>query len=437
LGVTAITAADLHEWTATWFTRANAVLWIAGPAVPTGLRLTLPDGERRPTPSPSSALPSTPAYFVGEPGRVVFDGLVGRTTPAMVCSGVLDRELFRALRREGGYSYVANASYDALDRDQAIITAIADSPPDRQAAMLGEFLDVLKRLEVGAIDAADIDSFVSTTVTQLRNPEADAARLPFHAFNLLTGYRAPSIDELVDDLRAVTATDVHAVAVELCRTGLIQVPPGTAPDWAGFVAAPTHSAGTVDGTHYRSREYDELGAVVGPDGASLVSPAGPVTVRFDECEALLAWPDGARVLVGTDGNQVKIEPTLFHGISASLPAIDAAIPDSKVITMPARQPDEIPQPEVIASVGVGSRLTGRVRALATVLAFAAATLAAAAMIRYAVTLSPSSTQIIVIGAVAGWLWLAIRLGVVERAVRLWVTLRGRLIKFWVERRLVR
>jgi hypothetical protein len=40
------------------------VLWVAGDAVPAGLRLDLPAGVRRPPPV-SAALPRTPAYFPG------------------------------------------------------------------------------------------------------------------------------------------------------------------------------------------------------------------------------------------------------------------------------------------------------------------------------------------------------------------------------------
>ena len=43
-GLPAITADDLRAWAARYFTRDNAVLWVAGDRVPAGLRLHLPAG---------------------------------------------------------------------------------------------------------------------------------------------------------------------------------------------------------------------------------------------------------------------------------------------------------------------------------------------------------------------------------------------------------
>jgi hypothetical protein len=67
-GLPALTEDDLRDWVARYFTRDNAVLWVAGESVPAGLRLDLPDGVRRPHPAPSSALPVTPGWFPGSSG---------------------------------------------------------------------------------------------------------------------------------------------------------------------------------------------------------------------------------------------------------------------------------------------------------------------------------------------------------------------------------
>lgn len=69
-GLSRLTADDVRRWIATWFTRDNAVLWVAG-ELPGGLRLPLPPGARRAVPVPLSALPVTPAYFTGNRNAVV------------------------------------------------------------------------------------------------------------------------------------------------------------------------------------------------------------------------------------------------------------------------------------------------------------------------------------------------------------------------------
>lgn len=78
---------------------------------------------------------------------------------------------------------------------------------------------------------------------------------------------------------------------------------------------------------------------------SLLTPRGPVTVRYDACSAMTARPDGARTLTGHDGFSVTVEPTLFRGVTPErIAALDAAVPAGAVVRMPAREPDRIPQP---------------------------------------------------------------------------------------------
>ena len=73
LGLPAITPDGLRRWTDWFFTRDNAALWVAGPAVPPGLRLVLPPGVRRQAPRASSALPTRPAYLTGPPGVLAWN----------------------------------------------------------------------------------------------------------------------------------------------------------------------------------------------------------------------------------------------------------------------------------------------------------------------------------------------------------------------------
>jgi hypothetical protein len=376
-GLSEFTADDVREWSARYFTRDNAVLWIAGGDVPAGLRLPLPAGRRQPMPTLTSALPVTPAYFVGSPNGVVFDALVTRRTAASVFAGVLDRELFRTLRQDGGYSYTATASYDPLSGDTAAITAMADALPEKQGAVLGGFIDVLAKLKVGRIEHRDIEAFKAKSEEAFGHPEAVAGMLPGRAFNLITGYPHRTIEELREELHAVTTEDVHAVAVEAMGSALLSVPEYHSADWAGFAEAPTHSAAAVEGTSFRSLEDDEVRVVVGPAGTSLVTPSGPVTVRADECAALLAWPDGARQLVGSDGMVVRIEPTLFAMKPGELAPIDAAVAPSVVVPMPRRDPDAIPKPTPASErrKGKGKPPQSRTRRLLKFLLFSVLALA--------------------------------------------------------------
>ena len=342
-GLHAITEPDLRAWAARWFTRENAVLWIAGDRVPAGLRLALPSGVRQPLPPVSSALPRTPAYFVNGSRAVLLDSVVRRRTAAGVFAGVLEREMYRSLRQEDGLSYTITTGYEPRGDGHATLRALADALPEKQDAVLGGFIDVLAKLRVGRIEQADLDATVAKRDDALAAAEVDAARLPSQALDLLTGQPTRTVDELRAELKTVTLADLHEVAQEVTASALLMVPDGTTADWAGFTEAPTRSTHTLPGTAYREREGDgELR--VGIDGVSYVGPGGPLTVRYAECAALLAWPDGARRLIGFDAIAMQIEPTLFDLHPGAIGVIDQQVPADRRVPMPARPQEKIPQP---------------------------------------------------------------------------------------------
>lgn len=346
-GLGAFTVDDLREWAARWFTRENAVLWITGDRVPAGLRLALPAGTRQPVPTASSALPQTPAYFVNGARAVVLDSVVRRSAAANVFAGVLERELYRSLRQDAGLSYTTTTGYEPRGDGHAMLRALADALPEKQDAVLGGFIDVLAKMRVGRIEQSDLDAAVAKRADVLDTAEVDAARLPSYALNVLTEQPNSSIDEHRAELKAVSVADLHEVAGEVTSSALLMVPGGHTADWAGFVAAPTHSADVVDGTTYASRE-GAGGLRIGADGVSRLGAHGPLTVRYDDCSALLTWPDGARQLIGADAIALDIEPTLFELPPEAAQFIDARVPADRHVRMPARTPDEIPQPRPAA-----------------------------------------------------------------------------------------
>ncbi|GHK00475.1 hypothetical protein SY2F82_22720 [Streptomyces sp. Y2F8-2] len=344
LGTWGLTAEQVGDWAGTRFTRDNAVLWITGDRVPDGLDLTLPTGHRIPAPAASSALPVTPAYIRGDDGHVVFNSVLRRSTSAAVFADVLGRALFQDLRHEGGYSYTAEADYSPRDADFATLTAYADALPKKQAAVVGGFVDTLARLRAGRIEQAELDSARGKMLKRYDTPGLGAALLPSYALSLLLGHRILSPEQHMAELRAVTVADLREVAREAWDGGLLQVPTRGA-DWAGFAPAPQYSSSALTGTRHPSLEDDGVTLVIGAEGVSLLLPGGPVTVRYDACAAMTTRPDGSRVLTGLDGFRVAVEPTLFEGVTAErIAALDAAVPTAAVVPLPAREPEQIPQP---------------------------------------------------------------------------------------------
>ncbi|UQX02587.1 insulinase family protein [Streptomyces sp. RerS4] len=347
-GLHRLTAANVRDWAANRFTTENAVLWITADTVPDGLDLTLPTGTWHPTPTPTSALPTTPASFVGEDGVVVLTAVIPRSTAGTLFTDLLGKELFRALRQKGGYSYTAAAEYEPRDSDFATVTAYADALPRRQDAMVGAFVDVLAALRAGTIEQADLDAVRATALARFDTSEPALARLPGEAMNLLLRHPSQTDAEARAAIEAVTVADLRRVARDVWADALMQVP-GRNLDWAGLAAAPTGSADIVTGRRYTAVADRATALLVAADGVSLTGPDAQITIRYAECSLMYVFPDGARHLIGHDGLTLAVEPTL-HGITAAeLAPLDAGVPPAAVVTMPPRDPSRIPQPTAAAA----------------------------------------------------------------------------------------
>ncbi|MFI5962898.1 M16 family metallopeptidase [Streptomyces asoensis] len=367
LGTWSLTPDQVRHWAETRFTRDNAVLWITSDHVPDGLDLTLPQGSRLPAPAATSALPVTPAYISGDDGHVVLTSVLRRSTAASVFADVLGRALFQDLRQEGGYSYTAEADYSPRDAGSATLTAYADSLPQKQDAVVGGFVDTLARLRAGRIEQSELDAVRGKLLKMYDSPDLAAAALPSYALSLLLGHRILTPEQHRDELNAVTTDDLREVAREAWAGALLQVP-GRDVDWAGLTLAPQYSESAVTGTRHQSLEDDEVTLVIGAEGVSLLTPRGPVTVRYDACSAMTTRPDGARVLTGHDGFSVTVEPTLYRGVTPErIAAVDAAVPPQAVVPMPARDPERVPQPRRRDPAARSSRSGGSLWAWTTAL----------------------------------------------------------------------
>ncbi|WAL66565.1 hypothetical protein ORV05_01735 [Amycolatopsis cynarae] len=346
-GVGRISADDVRSWAGSWFTRQNAILWIAGERVPTELDLPLPEGTRRPAPEPRPVVASA-GYIESGTGRVIVESVIRRGMAGRVLALLLERELFRSLRQEGGYSYTATASYSQWGRDSATLTALADALPEQQDAVLGGVIDVLAQLKAGRLSAGELDLVRTRLDGTLAEAETEVAGLPGHAADLLMGRPARTAEELRAELAEVTAEAVHATALEALNSALLSVPDGRRADWAGYPEVIRRSPLALAGLRYPAPQDPQQGLIIGAEGCSLVDGSGARTVRYAECAGLLCWPDGGRLLIGTDGVTVPIEPTLFPIDASVIAPIDGAAA-RVVIALPARAPEAVPRRPVAAA----------------------------------------------------------------------------------------
>ena len=95
---------------------------------------------------------------------------------------------------------------------------------------------------------------------------------------------------------------------------------------------------------YAAHGSPDVHLITAQDGRQPGRRRRHLTVRFDACAIVRAWPDGARQFVGHDGIMVKVEPTLFRMATEAVAWLDARIPASLRVDQPPRNPEQIPTP---------------------------------------------------------------------------------------------
>jgi zinc protease len=372
LGVGHHDSEELRRWVSRWFTRGNAALWLIGGPPPADLRLELPAGPRVPPPQPSSTLPRTPAYFPSHIDGVAASSVVRRSVAATAYAELLRRRLYERLRMAEGISYSPVTSYDRRDGQMAQITAFVDGLEAVHARLVDGFVAVVDRLAEEPPSARDVTEIADLLKAPLREPGAASGWVVGAARDELFGAASPSFTDLLAEIDELSQEQLTAAAAEARDDMLLMVPCDHRPPGGRYSPAPSTSDAVVDGRVFLAAESSLPRAqrtigpgndsrarlCVGPTGISLVEGRTFMTVRFDQCEAMLSWPDGARHLIGRDGLHLRVEPTMWREGHLVPDLLDRGVPPAVVITRPSRPADEIPRP---AHVGSWDRIRARLR----------------------------------------------------------------------------
>ncbi|WP_346048198.1 hypothetical protein [Actinomadura chokoriensis] len=341
-GLASFTADDVREWTARWFTRNNAALALVGGPPPEGLTLPLPEGERRPLPEPSSALPRTPAYFNAAVNGVALTGIVPSTAAAGFYGDILDRRLHRVLRRENALSYTTRVEMSPRSGGTEEILAFADGLAEARPELAERFRGEIERMAAEPVDAAELAEVVAARRTRLGSEEARAAQPMRFCLAELMGFPIRSADEALDALDEVAPEDVQEVGRTVLDTALLMLPHGEQPQGARFARASVSSVVAVDGRVHTRPDEAQLALIVGRDGVTALTGPTMATIRYDECAAVLARPDGVRVLIGLDAMTVGVEPDLWRGGRDAVADIDRYAPAEVVVRIPEHPADRVP-----------------------------------------------------------------------------------------------
>jgi hypothetical protein len=369
LGVRRVSGTDLGAWSRRFATRANSVLWISGPP-PAGLRLHLPDGHAQPAPDPRrSILPWSPSWFTGPDDGVILDALVTRGWAASALTELLRGRLVDELRTRKAVAYSPDAAYLRLTGDTARLLATTDLVAGRQSEGVIPMLTMLEKLSLPAdsahaVQPAEIEAWVARQRRSALDPQHGRGMLDAAAWDILHGDPVEDADQWLHDIAQVTGEQVAAVAHEACGTLLAQIPHGLEPrqeTWRPdkWQPAPFSLEPRYAGREYRSLHRDERtpsSILLGAEGVTVLAGGDHLSIGLDSTVAVLRWSDGGRVLVGADGNQLRLEPTLWRNGTDLVAQVDRQWAADLVMDLGARPPDAIPQPAPAPVMTLSRRL---------------------------------------------------------------------------------
>jgi zinc protease len=344
LGIGQHSATEVRRWAAHRFTRGNAVLWLVGGPPPADLRLDLPDGPRIGLPPAPPPLLPLPGYLTTSTDGVGLCGVVERSWAGTAAATLLRRRLFRTLRAERAVSYSPSASYQPRDRTTAHVFALADGLSSAHDELVSGFAEVLDSLAENPATATELAEIRAGLAEPLREPGAGRGTVAA-ALAELTGVRPQQYAEAESEIADLTAEAVRAAGWALRESALLALPVGRRPPGNRYRRAPHGSGGTVDGQvllPVGGSTGAERRLVIGTRGVTWVRQLVFHTVHFNRCVAVLAWPDGARRLIDSDGTTVHIEPNLWAGAQGLPGWLDTAVPPGLVLRQPARAAGAIP-----------------------------------------------------------------------------------------------
>jgi len=324
----------VQSWAGHWFTAGNAVLWLSG-RPPPGLRLPLAAGPRRPCPSPPAATVDLPTGIALRSKVVAITMLTGRTPVSLALANVAVRRAQEHLRTDLGVSYAVAADRLQLSVDVSHFTVTADALADHAQSVTDGLFDVLDRLAAVGPTPADLDRMVEDARRAFADGSAAVGRVVQVAHAEILDEPSPTAQEILDDLRAVTADEVAAELSAALDSALVVVPENVTLPSGRLRPFVQWSVDTVDGHRYAGlgeQAGNEL--VVGRDGVMLSRGDGRVvTVRFDRCAAALWWANGVRVLHGGDGFRLQVQPNQWVDGAEAVRVLDGSLPPNRWVPM--------------------------------------------------------------------------------------------------------
>ncbi len=341
-GLSRASEESLTAWVSTRFTADNAVLSLSG-NLPPGLALHLADGSRSPAPVASSACPELPAWFEGPGGTTALMANLPRSMDALALCRVAESELLSSLRYTMAASYSPQAVHTLRDATTATLLCLAEPMRGQEVQVRNELVELLDRVIDRGPDEAVLKAWRSQIQASAADPALRRGFLHSRAWDTLVGAAPQTPEEWVQATELVSYATVVDAARVAARDVLYRVPSSRPLSRRGIVQAPQWSSTSMTGPEYYPRpevpQMRGLSLVLGAEGVRLrVTEKERLAVTNRACAAVLAWPDGRRLLIGTDGMTINIEPKYWIKGGDIVSHIDAIFPHDLRAPIPARPP---------------------------------------------------------------------------------------------------
>jgi len=355
--------ADVAAWRARWFTRGNAVLWVAGD-LPDGLRLSLPDGPALPIPDAVPLSVALPAYVTGAKGGIAAGLVAHRSFASQATLDILQRRLTQALRHDHGLTYGVGMDVQEVDRDHLHAWLTADALPEQVPMAAHVLLSTFENLATTGPQEDELATYCRRVEDSYASPAGPVGLLQSQARAVLNGKPPRSAADSIRFAAEVIPADV-AKAAQTLRESMLVAAPYNVPTIQGRMGqVPSFSATTITGGKVHKPTTGDWPTLrVSDEGFMLTrAPGEHVTVRYADAAVLLRWNDGKRSLIGGDGFTVTLDPAQWKDRDAVVSAVTARIPENLVVPLdrpgpatPKPQPTAAQQPTAGQQTGAGQQ----------------------------------------------------------------------------------
>jgi predicted Zn-dependent peptidase len=359
LGLRHIDAGEIQAWADERFNRSNAALVVVGPQAGSW-SLPLPEGRRWAPPLSVAPDRELPAWLAVSRG-LGFSFLVDRSAVGSLAIGVAEKRLFERLRGQEGIAYQVHADSTAAGGATTHVTLVSDVLPVNAQQATDALLDGFSDLGSSEVTVEELRFLVARN-QPIVQPEAFAGQWAERmATRELCGLDAGSASQVRAEFEAATPSAVSEQLRRGLDTALFALPPGVGISPKMLVPYEDARVSVLSGPALQPSPLVPAHGqriIVGPEGVSLVEPTAPsVTVRYADCAAVLSFDEGARTLVGSDGQVVSVDPREWADAHLAIAAIDAATPAGRQVPMgPAGAVTEPRRLGVLGAIGFAAAL---------------------------------------------------------------------------------